>query len=98
MFKAIKSQNHAIHQAVSHWLLTVEACIEYQSSEMGFVINKVEIEQVFLQVLWFSLVNYISTNATNSCICHPGTNNVPIKSLPQRKGQVLSVIETWNYC
>jgi hypothetical protein len=50
---------HAIHQAVSHWLLTVEACIEYQGSEMGFVVNKVEIEQVFLQVRWLSLVNYL---------------------------------------
>ena len=52
MLKAIKSQkNHAIHQAVSHWLLTMEACIEFQGSEMRFVVNKVEIEQVFLQVL-----------------------------------------------
>jgi hypothetical protein len=106
MLKAIKSQNHAIHQAVIHLLLTVEACIEFQDSEMGFVVHEVETEQVFLQFLWFSLVNYLSTNAPNSCICHPGTDNVPIKSnvqkqhcsLPQRRGLVLSVIETRNYC
>jgi hypothetical protein len=31
MLKAIKSQNHAM--TVSHWLLTVEACTEFQGSE-----------------------------------------------------------------
>lgn len=98
MLKAIKSQNHAIHQAVSHWLLTMETCTEFQGSEIKLFVKKVETEQVFLQVFWSSLVNYLSTNAPNSYICHPWTDNVPIKSLPLRKGIVLSVIETRKYC
>jgi hypothetical protein len=76
----------------------METCTEFQGSEIGFFVNKVETEQVFLQVFWSSLVNYLPTNTPNSYICHPWTNNVPIKSLPLRKGIVLSVIETRNYC
>jgi hypothetical protein len=49
--------DHAVAQAVSHWLLTAAA----QGNPVGFVVDKVALKQVFLQVLRFSPFSIISS-------------------------------------
>jgi hypothetical protein len=47
----------AIAQVVSRRPLTAEARVRAQLIHVGFLVDKVGLEQVFLQVLWISLVN-----------------------------------------
>jgi hypothetical protein len=57
MLKAIKSQNMPyIKQSVTGFSLRRPG-FNSRVVNVGFVVNKVEMGQVFLQVLWFSLVN-----------------------------------------
>jgi hypothetical protein len=50
-------------QAVSCRPLTAAACVRAQVSTVGFVVEKVEMEQDFLRVLWFSPLNIIPPRA-----------------------------------
>jgi hypothetical protein len=47
-------------QVVSHWPLNVEAGFTPGSVNVGFVVDKVTLEQVFLQVLQFSPVSIMA--------------------------------------
>jgi hypothetical protein len=53
-------KGHAMAQVVSHWPLNVEAGFTPGSVNVGFVVDKMTLEQVFLQVLQFSLVSIVT--------------------------------------
>jgi hypothetical protein len=50
-------EGRAMAQAVTQWPLTVEAQVQSQAVHVGFVLDKVPLEQIFLLwLLWFSPV------------------------------------------
>jgi hypothetical protein len=51
--------NHGMAQAVSRWLNTAKARPILRLLGVGFVVNKVAVEQDFLRIQRFSLVNII---------------------------------------
>jgi hypothetical protein len=55
--KAFQAFGHATAHVVSCQSLTTEAQVQFEASSvhMGFVVNTVELEQVFLPVLWLIL-------------------------------------------
>ena len=59
--KAFQALGHATAQMVSCQSLTTEAWVQSQASpvHMGFMVNIVELEQVFLQLLWFTPISII---------------------------------------
>jgi predicted glycosyl hydrolase (DUF1957 family) len=46
-------KDHAVAQAVSHWLPTAAARIHFQSEHVGFVVDKAALGQVFSQYFGF---------------------------------------------
>jgi hypothetical protein len=62
----------AITQAVSKWLPTVAARVQTRVYHVGFVVDKVALEQVFSEYLVY-LANLYSTNfSTITITYHPG--------------------------
>jgi hypothetical protein len=59
-------------QAVSCWPLTAEVRIRARVIHVGFIVDKVALGQVFLQVLRFPLSIYNSTIAPYSSFAAPG--------------------------
>jgi hypothetical protein len=61
-------------QAVSCWPLTAEVRIRARVMHVGFIVDKVALGQVFLQVLRFplSIYSYHSTIAPYSSFAAPG--------------------------
>ena len=59
--KTFQALEHATAHTVSCQSLTTETRVQSQASpvHMGFVVNIVELEQVFLQLLWFTPVSII---------------------------------------
>jgi hypothetical protein len=55
-------------QAVSRWPLTVVTQVHAQVNPVGFVVDKVALGQVSLQVIRFSPVNIIPPSASHSLI------------------------------
>jgi hypothetical protein len=43
-------------EAVSHWLLTMKAHVQSEANSVEFEVDKAELGQVCLRVLWFTLV------------------------------------------
>jgi hypothetical protein len=59
--KTFQALGHATAHMVSFHSLSTEIQVQSQASpvHMGFVVNIVELEQVFLQLLWFTPVSII---------------------------------------
>jgi hypothetical protein len=76
------SKGRTVAQAVSHWLPTAASRIRARVWQVGFVVEKMALGQVFLRVLRFPLPIFILPNSPSSQSLEAGTIDHSVADVP----------------